>query len=121
MKVKFIVTVDDDETDVEYAKKVMDRVGKAEIVDFGKSILVVEGGEMLAISCSLAGMCAELNNSPAQLEGCVNVFREIYNDGIVAELQLKIVEECKNQLDALFAELMAAHCSRDRNRGMSNV
>ena len=118
MKVKFIVTVDDDETDVEYAKKVMDRVGKAEIVDLGKPVLVMEGGEMLAISCSLAGMCAELNNSPAQLEGCVNVFREVYNDGIVTELQLKIAEECKNQLDALFA---AAHCFRDRNQGMSNV
>ena len=49
MKVRFIVTVDDDETDVEYAKKVMDRVGKAEIVDLGKSVLVMEGGEMLAI------------------------------------------------------------------------
>ena len=121
MKVRFIVTVDDDETDVEYAKKVIDRVGKVEVVDFGKSILVVEGREMLAISCSLAGMCAELNNSPAQLEGCVDVFRKVYNDGIVAELQLKIAEECKNQLDALFTELMAAHCSRDRNRGMSNV
>ena len=63
-------------------------------------------------------MSAELNNSPAQLEECVNVFREVYNDGIVAELQLKIAEECKNQLDALFA---AVHCFRDRNRRMSNV
>ena len=121
MKVKFIVTVDDDETDVEYAKKVMDRVGKAEIVDLGKSVLMVECREMLAISCSLAGMCAEINDSPAQLEGCINVFREVYNNGIVTELQLKIAEECKNQLDALFAELMAAHYSRDRNRRMSNV
>lgn len=121
MKVKFIVTVDDDETDVEYAKKVMDRIGKAEIVDFGKSVLVVEGREMLAISCSLAGMCAELNDSPAQLEWCIDAFREVYNNGTVTELQLKIAEECKNQLDALFAELMAAHCFRNRNQRVSNV
>ena len=103
MKVKFIVTVDDDETDVEYAKKVMDRVGKAEVVDFGKSVLVVGGGEMLAISCSLTGMCAEINDSPALLEECVEVFREVYSNGIVTELQLKMAEECKNQLNALFA------------------
>ena len=104
MKVKFIVTVDDDETDVEYAKEVMDRVGKAEVVDFGKSVLVIWGGEMLALSCSLAGMCAEINDAPAQLEECVEVFREVYSKGIVTELQLKMAEECKNQLNALFAE-----------------
>ena len=103
MKVKFIVTVDDDETDVEYAKEVMDRVGKAEVVDLGKSVLVVGGGEMLAISCSLAGMSAELNDSPARLEECVEAFREVYSNGVVAELQLKMAEECKNQLNALFA------------------
>ena len=105
MKVKFIVTVDDDETDVEYAKKVMDRVGKAEVVNLGKSVLVVGGGEMLAISCSLTGMCAEINDAPAQLEECVEVFREVYSNGIVTKLQLKLVEECKNQLNALFCEL----------------
>jgi hypothetical protein len=103
MKVKFIVTVDDDETDVEYAKKVMNRVGKVEVVDFWKSVLVVGGGEMLALSCSLAGMCAEINDSPAQLEECVEVFREVYSKGIVTELQLKMVEECKNQLSELIA------------------
>ncbi len=104
MKVRFIVTADDDETDVEYAKEVMDRVGKTEVVDLGKSVLVVEGGEMLALSCSLAGMCAELNDAPAQLEECVAVFREVYSNGVVTELQLKLVEECKNQLNELFAE-----------------
>ena len=103
MKVKFIVTVDDDEVDVEYAKEVMDRVGKVEVVDFGKSVLVIWGGEMLALSCSLAGMCAEINDSPAQLEECVEVFREVYSKGIVTELQLKLAEECKNQLNELFA------------------
>jgi hypothetical protein len=104
MKVRFIVTVDDDETDVEYAKMVMDRVGKTEVVDFGKSVLVVGGGEMLAISCSLAGMCAEINDAPAHLEDCVEAFREVYNSGVVTELQLKLVEVCKNQLNELFAE-----------------
>ena len=103
MKVKFIVTVDDDEMDVEYAKEIMDSVGKAEVVDLGKSILVVGGGEMLALSCSLAGMSAELNDSPAQLEECVDAFREVYSNGVVAELQLKMAEECKNQLNTLFA------------------
>ena len=103
MKVKFIVTVDDDETDVEYAKKVMDRVGKAEVVDFWKSVLVVGSGEMLALSCSLAGMCAEINDASAQLEVCVGVFREIYSRGIVTELQLKMTEECKNKLNELIA------------------
>lgn len=103
MKVKFIVTVDDNETDVEYAKEVMDRVGKTEVVDFGKSVLVAGGGEMLAISCSLAGMIAELHDTPARLEECVEVFREVYNNGVVTELQLKLVEECKNQLNELIA------------------
>ena len=121
MKVRFIVTVDDNETDVEYAKEVMDHVGKTEVVDFGKSVLVVGGGEMLALSCSLAGMSAELNDSPAQLEECIDTFHEVYSNGIVAELQLKMVEECKNQLNELFAELMTAHCSRGHNRGVSNV
>ena len=104
MKVKFIVTVDDDEMDVEYAKDIMDSVGKAEVVDFGKSVLVIWGGEMLALSCSLAGMCAELNDAPAQLEECVEVFREVYSKGIVTELQLKMAEECKNQLNELFCK-----------------
>ena len=104
MKVKFIVTVDDDETDVEYAKEVMDRVGKAEVVDFEKSVLVVGGGEMLALSCSLAGMCAEINDSPAQLEVCVDTFREVYSKGIVTELLLKMAEECKNKLNELFCK-----------------
>jgi len=104
MKVKFIVTVDDDEMDVEYAKDIMDSVGKAEVVDFGKSVLVIWGGEMLALSCSLAGMCAEINDAPAQLEECVEVFREVYSKGIVTELQLKMAEECKNQLNALFCK-----------------
>lgn len=104
MKVRFIVTVDDDETDVEYVKEVMDRVGKAEVVDLGKSVLVVGGGEMLAISCSLAGMVAELNDSPVQLEECIDAFREVYSNGVVAELQLKMMEECENQLNALFCK-----------------
>ena len=104
MKLKFIVTVDDDEMDVEYAKDIMDSVGKAEVVDFGKSVLVIWGGEMLALSCSLAGMCAELNDAPAQLEECVEVFREVYSKGIVTELQLKMAEECKNQLNELFCK-----------------
>jgi hypothetical protein len=104
MKVKFIVTVDDDETDVEYAKKVMDRVGKTEVVDFWKSVLVVGGGEMLALSCSLAGMCAEINDAPAQLEECVEVFREVYSKGIVTELQLKMMEDCENKLNELFCK-----------------
>ena len=104
MKVKFIVTIDDDETDVEYAKEVMDRVGKAEVVNLGKSVLVVGGGEMLAISCSLTGMCAEINDAPAQLEECVEVFREVYRNGIVTELQLKMMEDCENKLNELFCK-----------------
>ncbi len=103
MKVKFIVTIDDDEMDVEYAKDIMDSVGKTEVVDFGKAVLVIWGGEMLALSCSLAGMCAEINDSPAQLEECIDAFREVYSKGIVTELQLKMMEECKNQLNELIA------------------
>jgi len=104
MKVKFIVTVDDDEMDVEYAKDIMDSVGKTEIVDLGKSVLVIGGGEMLALSCSLAGMCAEINDAPAQLEECVEVFREVYSNGIVTELQLKMMEDCENKLNELFCK-----------------
>ena len=104
MKVRFIVIVDDDETDVEYAVEVLSRLGKAEVVDFGKSVIVMGGAEMLAVSCSLAGMIAELNDAPAQLEEYVEIFRKVYSNGVVMELQLKLVEECKNQMNELFAE-----------------